>query len=323
MLERRDERELERLAPLVARLGSGRAVLDAERRVRIRLDPERRLRLVGPVVDRQHPLGAPGDRVEADVGRDPVQPRAQRAAPAESRQPAPRAQERVLERVVGVVQRAEHAVAVRVELGTLLLDEVIESWVHEGAHPTLDRPRAPGLTARSVSSCRVRGRTDRDAAPPSPIPSCTSSCAPTTCRARAPSTRSSSAGPRRACAWARAATWRSCWPRGSRAAWSSATASSPSWLPYVEVPDIVARHRAGPGPRRGGAARAARGPSRLAQRARGARAEPRSRSGSRRSEPPVTRTRPRSPGASSGSAAPNPARAWPSRSRRRGTRWPS
>jgi hypothetical protein len=36
-----------------------------------------------------------------------------------------------------------------------------------------------------------------------------------------------------------------------------------------------------------------------------------------------TRRRPRSPGANSGSAAPSPTRAWPSRSRRRGTRFPS
>jgi hypothetical protein len=39
VLERGDERELERLAPLVAGLGCRLAVLDAQRRVRIRLDP--------------------------------------------------------------------------------------------------------------------------------------------------------------------------------------------------------------------------------------------------------------------------------------------
>ena len=132
VLERRNERQLECLAPLVARLGRGVAVLDP--RVGIRLDPQRRLPLLGLVVDRQDPLRASGDRVEADVGGDPVQPRAQRAASAEPGQASPRAQERVLERVVGVVQRAEHAVAVRVQVSALLLDEVIEGGVHEGAH---------------------------------------------------------------------------------------------------------------------------------------------------------------------------------------------
>jgi hypothetical protein len=33
-----------------------------------------------PLVDRQHPLRAPRDRVEADVGRDPVEPGAERAS---------------------------------------------------------------------------------------------------------------------------------------------------------------------------------------------------------------------------------------------------
>jgi hypothetical protein len=41
-------------------------------------------------------------------------------------QPAPGAEQRVLERVLGVVERAEHAVAVGVELGSVRLDEAAE-----------------------------------------------------------------------------------------------------------------------------------------------------------------------------------------------------
>ena len=75
------------------------------------------------VVDRQHALRAPRDRVQARVGRDPVEPGAQRAAALEPRQAAPRAQQRLLQRVLGVVERAEHPVAVRVQLAAMRLDE--------------------------------------------------------------------------------------------------------------------------------------------------------------------------------------------------------
>ena len=43
--------------------------------------------------------------------------------PSKRREPAPGAQERVLQRVLGVVERAEHAVAVRVQLAAVRLDE--------------------------------------------------------------------------------------------------------------------------------------------------------------------------------------------------------
>ena len=66
MLERRDEGQLHALAQLVAGLGRGVAVLEAQSGVRERLDPdglERRQAEVvvvvdgGGVVDRQHRLG--------------------------------------------------------------------------------------------------------------------------------------------------------------------------------------------------------------------------------------------------------------------------
>jgi HAD superfamily hydrolase (TIGR01509 family) len=58
-------------------------------------------------VHRQNALAAPGDRVDADPGRDRVEPAEERAAAVEARQPAPRPQERLLQRVLGVVKRAE------------------------------------------------------------------------------------------------------------------------------------------------------------------------------------------------------------------------
>jgi hypothetical protein len=75
------------------------------------------------VVDRQHALGPLGDQVEARVRGDPVEPRADRAAALEPRQRPPRPQQRLLERVLGVVDGAEHAVAVRVQLRLARLDE--------------------------------------------------------------------------------------------------------------------------------------------------------------------------------------------------------
>jgi len=75
------------------------------------------------VVERQHAPGPSRDRVEAHVGRDPVQPRAKPPRAAEPRQRAPRPRQRLLERVVGVVQRPEHPVAVDVKRRAVRLDE--------------------------------------------------------------------------------------------------------------------------------------------------------------------------------------------------------
>ena len=128
-----DEGELNALALFVARVRRGKALV--RRLARVGLDPDRlRERLAeaavrvggGQLLERQRALGAARDRVERRVGGDLVQPRAGRAAPVEARQPAPGAQERVLQRVVGVVHRAEHAVAVRVQFAAMGLDEAAE-----------------------------------------------------------------------------------------------------------------------------------------------------------------------------------------------------
>ena len=123
VLQRGDERQLDALALLVARLGPGDAVAEAQALVGVGLDPhrfdERRRGPVvgvggGAVVDREHELGPPLDRLQARVGGDRVEPGAQRAAALEARQPAPGAQQRLLQRVLGVLDRAEHPVAVGV-----------------------------------------------------------------------------------------------------------------------------------------------------------------------------------------------------------------
>ena len=136
VLERRDEGELDALAPLVAGLGRRAAVLEAEPLVGIGLDPDRLDHrragaVVGvggrAVVDRQHALRARRSIAFRQVlVAIRVEPRAQRAAALEARQPAPGPQQGVLQGVLGVVDRAEHAVAVGVELAAVGLDEAAD-----------------------------------------------------------------------------------------------------------------------------------------------------------------------------------------------------
>src|SRR6185437_1937292 len=70
-----------------------------------------------------YPPGPAFDRVQRRVGRDPVEPRAQRASPFEARQTPPGPQQRVLQGVLGVVNGAEHAIAVGVQRAAVGLDE--------------------------------------------------------------------------------------------------------------------------------------------------------------------------------------------------------
>ena len=135
LLHRRDEGELERLELLVAGVGRGVAVLDLQRLVRVGLEPDLLADRVarglvgigrGPVLDRQQPPLAAGDDVEAGVGGDLVEPGAQRGAATEAAEPAPDPQPRLLQRVLGVVQRAEQAVAVRVQLPPVGLNQALE-----------------------------------------------------------------------------------------------------------------------------------------------------------------------------------------------------
>ena len=135
VLERGGERELDALAPLVAGLGRGEPVLEAELLVRVGLDPhglrQRQAEPVGRLarrrlVERERPLRPPRDRVEARVRGDRVEPAAQRAATLEPAQRAPRAQQRLLQRVLRVLDGAEHPVAVRVQLAAIGRDQPAE-----------------------------------------------------------------------------------------------------------------------------------------------------------------------------------------------------
>ena len=159
VLQRGDEGELDALALLVARLGCRSSALDAERFVRLRLEPDssstgapgpvagRRRRAV---VDRQHPLRTLLERVEAYVRRDPVEPGAERASGLESREAAPCPQQHLLQGVVGIVRRAEHPVAVGVQLAAVRLDQLRR----RSARCRL--PQQPGLCLPSVASTLIR-----------------------------------------------------------------------------------------------------------------------------------------------------------------------
>src|SRR5215472_10677485 len=97
VLECRDEGEFDTFALLIAGVRTGWA-LETEARVRVRLKPDGVVHR-GPscdvrigrgcVVHRQHPLWPSLDRAQAGVGRDPVQPRAERASPFEPGKAAP------------------------------------------------------------------------------------------------------------------------------------------------------------------------------------------------------------------------------------------
>src|SRR4029453_13457486 len=115
---------------LVAGVGCGVPVLEAEL-ARGRLHPRGigrqgllRRAVSPPVVDGQDALWPSRDRVQAGVGGDSVEPPAKRASTVEIGQPPPGPKERVLKRVLGVLRRAEHAIAVREQRPSVDFDEV-------------------------------------------------------------------------------------------------------------------------------------------------------------------------------------------------------
>ena len=135
LLQRRDERQLDALAQLVARRRIGDSGLVGELRVGIRLEEHRlghrRAEVVHrrsgrTVLDGEQAARSLGRQPVARVRGDPVQPRSQRAASLEAVQAAPRAEQRILERIVGVLDRPEHPVAVRVQVTAMRLHEATE-----------------------------------------------------------------------------------------------------------------------------------------------------------------------------------------------------
>jgi hypothetical protein len=136
MLESDDEGELDSLALLVASLGGGGRVLDPQLPVGVGLDPDRfthgigRLRLarIDPrsVVDREYAPRPPPNCVQTGIRRNPVKPGTYRASSLERRQSAPCAKQRLLQRVLGVVKRPEHAIAVGVQTSPVRFDQAAE-----------------------------------------------------------------------------------------------------------------------------------------------------------------------------------------------------
>jgi hypothetical protein len=138
MLDRGEKRELDRLSrdDHVVRL---RALVEQE--IGVRLQPGkvgRRLRTgaglgCGAGVVREKAPRPVLEDPQAGVGRDLVEPGAEGGLPPIRRTAAPGAKERVLERVLGVLERAEHAVGVHLELTAVALDELRERSLVPGS----------------------------------------------------------------------------------------------------------------------------------------------------------------------------------------------
>jgi hypothetical protein len=121
VLQRGNECQLDRL-PRLRHFGRvGRERLDpGHLRQRVQVGGDRLLR--GAEIHRPGAALASLEHVEADVRRDPVEPRAKRRAALEVVEVLPGAQERLLDRVLGLEGRPEHPVAVRGQLATVLLE---------------------------------------------------------------------------------------------------------------------------------------------------------------------------------------------------------
>ena len=99
-------------------------------------------RHVAERAERRHPPPVALDRVRARVRRDPVQPGAEPLVALERCPPAPRPQQRLLDEVLGLLERPEHPVAVDVELPAVALGAV-GVWI-----PTTRMPAGPSSAAR-------------------------------------------------------------------------------------------------------------------------------------------------------------------------------
>jgi hypothetical protein len=119
-LECGQERQLDRLAfdghGVGFRIG-GRDLV--QQGIGVRLDP--RHPADGP--HRRRPAVPAADQVDADVRRDAVQPRAEQLGAVEPVPAPPGAEERLLDGVLRVVERGQHAVAVDVQLAPVTLGE--------------------------------------------------------------------------------------------------------------------------------------------------------------------------------------------------------
>ena len=101
--------------------------------------------------ERLHPAQATPlvpQRVPAAICRDAVKPDLQRGLPVEALQPEPGGQQGLLEKILGILNRAEHAIAMQLELPPVGVAELAE-------RPLVSRPgageRSLGQTASSHS----------------------------------------------------------------------------------------------------------------------------------------------------------------------------
>jgi hypothetical protein len=93
---------------------------------------------------RVHPPRPTRQLVQAGVGGDPVEPGPQARAAGEAAAPAPGPQQRLLHQVLGVLEGAEHAVAVQMELAPVALGQ--------RGKARLVPPRAAARSARASSA---------------------------------------------------------------------------------------------------------------------------------------------------------------------------
>ena len=107
---------------------------------------------------------------ETVVGRDPVQPGAQRGPPLEALEPAPGRDQRLLQLVLGVLQRAEDPVAVQPQLGPVGLgssrnarSSPARARLSAGSLITCSSP-SPVQTPRDPKTHRSRRKSRRVAA---------------------------------------------------------------------------------------------------------------------------------------------------------------
>ncbi len=164
------ERQLDALALLVA--GGRRGEPVGEAGVGERLEPAQlgrgrrqlAMRVAGGAASSgTSRRGRRSSAFEADVRRDPVQPGAQRCCGAlEPGQPAPGAHERLLERVLGVLDGAEHAVAMRLQLGAVRVRRAARSRARS-RRPSRYRPAclAGSIASDGVAAQAWRAATRR------------------------------------------------------------------------------------------------------------------------------------------------------------------
>ncbi len=133
VLQRGDERQADRLTRLhdLGGIACGQDPVVGDRQdpggLRKRLaEVLDRRRLRRPQVHRAGPPFLARQHVEADVRRDPVEPRAEARATFEALEAFPRPEQGLLHGVLGVEGRAEHPVAVRGQLPPMLGEPLLE-----------------------------------------------------------------------------------------------------------------------------------------------------------------------------------------------------